>query len=257
MGTMLDTVNDPRQTFSGLKVEAVAAYGNGKYANFNAAKSEFPHVHVLEIDVNGQGIGNAGDFEAGDMPSARAGSWAKGRIDAGIRRPVLYFSVSSWQAIMRSLGDAGLARSDVRIWTAHYNGKPHLCSAACGFGVKGSADATQWGSSDAPGTLHPPFAGRNIDVSMTAEHFFAGAPKPASTPPFPGRNLHQPPAMSGDDVRTWQAQMAHRGWSIAVNGAYDAASEHICRQFQEEKGLGVNGVVDATTWHATWAAPVT
>jgi hypothetical protein len=176
MGTMFDTVGDPKHTFAGLDVEAVAAYGNGKFANFNAAKAEFPHVPVLEIDVNGQGIGNTGDFEAGDMAVAHAGSWAKARKAAGVRRPVLYFSVSNWQAIMRSLHEAGLTRNDVRIWTAHYTGRPHLCSSACGFGVTGTADATQWGSSDTPGTLKPPFAGRNIDVSMTADNFFAAKP---------------------------------------------------------------------------------
>ncbi len=253
MGTMFDTVDDPRKTFAGLTVEAIAAYGNGKFANFAAAKAEFPHLPVLEIDVSGQGIGNAGDFEAGDMLCAHAGSWAKGRRGAGIKRPVLYFSVSNWQTIMGSLRDAGLTHADVRIWTAHYTGTAHLCSSACGFGVTGSADATQWGSSDAAGTLKPPFAGRNIDVSMTAAHFFNSPPPP----PFPGRNLHQPPPMSGADVREWQAQMAHRGWSITPNGIYDAASEHICRQFQAEKGLSVSGIVDASTWQTSWTAPIT
>jgi hypothetical protein len=259
MGTMFDTTDDPRGVFSGLTVEAVAAYGNGKYANHKAAKAEYPHAHVLEIDVSGQGIGDTGDFEAGDMPYQRAGGWAKERIKAGVKRPVIYFSVSNWQAIMQSLGSAGIARGDVRIWTAHYNGKPHLCSSACGFGVKGTADATQWASPQAHGTLHPPYTGRNIDVSMTAENFFSGAPTPTSTlaPPFPGRNLRQPPVMTGEDIHRWQAQMAHRGWRIEVSGAYDAASDHVCRQFQAEKGLGVDGVVGAKTWKATWSAPVT
>lgn len=175
MGTMFDTVSDPKQTFAGLEVEAIAAYGNGNFANFKAAKKEFPHVHVLEIDVSGQSIGNAGDFEVGDMAISHAGSWAKGRIAAGVHRPVIYFSASNWTAIMASLHAAGLKRSDVRIWTAHYTGHPHLCSSACGFGITGHADATQWGSPQAGGTLPPPYAGRNIDVSMTAPNFFGKA----------------------------------------------------------------------------------
>lgn len=254
MGTMFDTVGDPSHEFSGLKVEAVAAYGNGKFANFTTAKSEFPNLHVLEIDVNGQGIGNAGDFEAGDMAIAHAGGWAQGRIAAGVKRPVLYFSTSNWQAIMQSLAAAGIQRSQVRIWTAHYTGKPHLCSSACGFGVTGSADATQWASPQAPRTFPQVFAGHNIDVSMTANNFFGA---PVKAPAFPGRKLLQPPAMTGDDVRTWQAQMASRGWLITANGSYDAASEHICRQFQKEKGLNVTGFVGPATWKAAWEAPVT
>ncbi|KAB2384622.1 peptidoglycan-binding protein [Actinomadura montaniterrae] len=63
--------------------------------------------------------------------------------------------------------------------------------------------------------------------------------------------------MRGDDVRTWQARMKARGWSIAVDGAYGPASEEVCRAFQREKGLGVDGVVGPATWRAAWDAPVT
>jgi hypothetical protein len=171
MGTMFDTVGDPRSTFAGLEVEAVAAYGNGRFANYAQAKAEFPHVPILEIDVSGEGMGDAGDFEAGDMPYSEAGRWAAGRIKAGIHRPVIYFSVTNWPAVHESLEAAGLHRADVRVWTAHYTGRPHLCSSECGFGNDPShhADATQWGT---PGYLPPPYAGRNIDVSMTAADFF-------------------------------------------------------------------------------------
>lgn len=173
MGTMLDTVGDPAATFRGLKFDAIAAYGNGKFANYDAAHKEFPHLHVLKIDVKGEGIGNAGDFEAGDMAFANAGHWAKGRIAAGIHRPVVYFSVANYHAVIESLHAAGVNRADVRIWTAHYDGRPHLCSSACQPGMSHPADATQWGSPQAPGTLPAPFAGHNVDVSMTADDFFA------------------------------------------------------------------------------------
>ncbi len=171
MGTMFDTVGDPRSTFSGLKVEAIAAYGNGRFANYANAKAEFPHVPILEIDVSGQGIGNAGDFEAGDMPYGEAGQWAAGRIKAGVHRPVVYFSVGNYDAVHESLNAAGLHLHDVRMWTAHYTGSPHLCGPECGYGRDHhrTADATQWGT---PGHLPPPYAGRNIDVSETAPGFF-------------------------------------------------------------------------------------
>jgi hypothetical protein len=171
MGTMFDTVGDPREVFSGLEVEAVAAYGNGSFANYGKAKAEFPRVPVLEIDVSGEGIGDAGDFERGDMPYSEAGGWAKRRIEAGVHRPVVYFSVSNWPEVKQSLEAAGIHPDQVRLWTAHYTGRAHLCSSACGFGDKPTdhADATQWGSE---GTLPPPYSGRNIDVSMTADDFF-------------------------------------------------------------------------------------
>jgi hypothetical protein len=169
MTTMLDTVGDPRATFEGLKVEAVAAYGNGRYENYAKAKAEFPHVPALEIDVSGQGIGDAGDFENGDMPYSEAGRWAAGRMRAGVKRPVIYFSVGDWSAVHASLEAAGVKRSEVRLWTAHYTGHPHLCSSECGLAGE-TADATQWGT---PGHLPPPYEGRDVDVSETAADFFA------------------------------------------------------------------------------------
>lgn len=83
-------------------------------------------------------------------------------------------------------------------------------------------------------------------------------PAPAvGAPAWPGRMIHQPPVMNGNDVREWQAQMAHRGWRLAVDGAYGPGSEAVCKQFQAEKHLGVDGVVGPVTWRAAWVAPVT
>lgn len=82
-------------------------------------------------------------------------------------------------------------------------------------------------------------------------------PPPTGIPPFPGRLLKYPPIMNGEDVRTWQAKMAQRGWRIVVDGSYGPASQTICRQFQQEKRLGVDGIVGPQTWNATWTAPVT
>jgi hypothetical protein len=59
------------------------------------------------------------------------------------------------------------------------------------------------------------------------------------------------------DVRTWQGQMGNRGWSISADGIYGPQSEGVCRQFQAEKGLGVDGLVGPQTWGAAWTAPIT
>jgi hypothetical protein len=178
MGTMFDTDHDPKATFEGLEVEAIAAYANGKYANYRNAKEAYPHVPMIEIDVMGEDIGDAGDFEAGAMQSSEAGRWAKNRIAAGVKRPVVYFQVSNYAAVHQSLEAAGVPPTDVRFWTAHYTGKPHLCSSACGFGhdPHQHADATQWGSpptKESPaGYLPPPFKGHFMDVSETKPDFF-------------------------------------------------------------------------------------
>lgn len=87
----------------------------------------------------------------------------------------------------------------------------------------------------------------------------APKPKPSGgkAPKWPGRLLTQPPIMRGSDVRTWQAQMRARGWSLAADGAYGPRSEEVCRGFQREKGLGVDGIVGPKTWAAAWTAPIT
>lgn len=59
------------------------------------------------------------------------------------------------------------------------------------------------------------------------------------------------------NVRTWQQKMRDRGWSIGVDGCYGPESESVCRSFQAEKGLVVDGDVGPQTWAATWDAPVT
>jgi hypothetical protein len=78
-----------------------------------------------------------------------------------------------------------------------------------------------------------------------------------SGPPWPGRELKQPPAMKGPDVRQWEKQMKARGWKIGVDGIYDASDEAICRQFQAEKGLEVDGEVGPVTWRAAWNVEIT
>jgi hypothetical protein len=91
------------------------------------------------------------------------------------------------------------------------------------------------------------------DTSMPAP----SKPPASSAPAWPGRYITQPPLMPGGDVKTWQAQMRKRGWDIDVDGVYGPDSEEICRAFQKEKGLAVDGVVGPATWSAAWTAPIT
>lgn len=80
----------------------------------------------------------------------------------------------------------------------------------------------------------------------------AAAPNPQA-----GDSVLLFPGFAGDDVRTWQARMAERGWVLTVDGIYGAESESVARRFQAEKGLSVDGLVGIHTWNATWDAPVT
>ncbi|MEV3981116.1 peptidoglycan-binding protein [Nonomuraea sp. NPDC049758] len=80
-------------------------------------------------------------------------------------------------------------------------------------------------------------------------------PPPKGAPPFPGRLLKYPPVMEGEDVRTWQRQMAKRGYDLTVDGAYGARSRDVCREFQREQGVEDDGIVGPLTWRLAWEAP--
>jgi peptidoglycan hydrolase-like protein with peptidoglycan-binding domain len=85
-----------------------------------------------------------------------------------------------------------------------------------------------------------------------------GAAKPGTKAPrWPGRYLKHPPTVKSSEARTWQTRMKARGWRITVDGWYGPDSETVCRDFQAEKGLSVDGVVGPATWAATWEAPIT
>jgi len=282
MGTMLDTSGDPRATFSGLPFDAIAAYVNGSYDNYQAARAAFPGRPVLAIDVLGQGVGDTGDFEPHAMNPAEAGTWAKKRMSAGIHRPVVYFSVGNWPIISASLGRAGVSRSEVRIWTSHYGHGKHLCTAHCGFGFTGTADATQWSD---PTYLPPPYAGRHLDISLTAPDFFQSAPANHASHghgkrrrghgerPGPQRRHQRGPAPAwhrvlskghhGADVREWQEQMRKRGFvHLKADGVYGARSAGACRWLQSYLATmdpahhwHPTGNVDQALWRATWSAP--
>jgi len=74
----------------------------------------------------------------------------------------------------------------------------------------------------------------------------------ATTPPWPGRYLMQPPVTKGDDVRAWQQRMRDRGATIDVDGAYGRQSDKACRALQKETGQPVDGVVGPATWDAAF-----
>ncbi|MEU4228324.1 N-acetylmuramoyl-L-alanine amidase [Nonomuraea sp. NPDC026600] len=84
-----------------------------------------------------------------------------------------------------------------------------------------------------------------------------GPVRPPSVPPF-ARVLAYPPIMRGADVRMWQAQMRHRGWNIAVDGAFGPQSQMIAAEFAERKGIGqAGGRVTWPVWDAAWSLPIT
>ncbi len=67
----------------------------------------------------------------------------------------------------------------------------------------------------------------------------------------------QNPHFNCPTVHQWQVQMKSRGWDIVVDGDYGNRAEHVCRAFQREKRLHIDGILGPDTWRMAWEAPVT
>lgn len=79
-------------------------------------------------------------------------------------------------------------------------------------------------------------------------------PPHSPAPAWPGRFLIV--GVVGTDVKTWQQRMALRGWKVNTDGRYTSQTRDVCKAFQREKGLQVDGVVGRATWTAAWTAPI-
>lgn len=143
---------------------AVAGYVGGHWPTFPKLAAAFPHAHRLSIAVRAGQDAETLDVEAGDAVNADAPTWVRRQIARGVKKPVVYTSVSNAAALLATLQSAGISRDQVRLWTAHYTFVPHRCTSKCGFGFTGIADATQY-------TDHA--LGRNLDASLVSGSFFA------------------------------------------------------------------------------------
>ena len=116
-------------------------------------------------------------------------------------------------------------------------------------------------STECPGRLYEYVQGGHLEPGSPPDD----RPPPGPTPPG-GGDGDEAPTWPGvlftnptehQSVLTWQARMQERGWNIEVDGVYGDHSELVCSQFQEEKGLTVDGIVGEQTWVAAWEEPIT
>ncbi len=144
---------------------AVAGYTGGNYPTYRELVRRFPEAHHLSIAVaSTDRTAVCLDVEPGDASPAAVPTWVRAAHARGIARPVIYASVSAMQGILNLLAGANIPRSAVRVWTAHYTGRPHRCSpASCGYGLRTVADATQWTDRA---------LGRSLDESLLVGGFF-------------------------------------------------------------------------------------
>lgn len=143
--------------------EAVAGYINGKWPTYRELLLRFPKAKHLAITVDASANAECLDIESGDATIDDAPAWVRSQIHRGVWKPVLYTSFDNVPALNKAMSDAGIHRSEYRIWSAHYVDEPHL-DEGC--------DATQYTDKA---------LGRNLDASLCSGSFFkylTPTPKP-------------------------------------------------------------------------------
>ena len=186
--------------------EAVAGYVNGRWPTFSQLAKRWPKAKHLSIAVNAEYDADCLDIESGDATPAQAPTWVRRQIARGAKKPVVYSSVSEMPTVLSVLKASGIRRSKVRVWTAHYTGKPHRCGAECYRGFATVADATQYTDNA---------LGRSLDASLVADSFFD-----------PGI----PAAVKRKMLRAWILARHAQGWTWARLKA--------TTQWKTWKGLG-------------------
>lgn len=150
---------------------AAAGYTDGRWANFPALRGHVPHAHLLSITVTASADADCLDVEQGDATPPQAGGWVKRQLARGAHRPVIYANASTMPEVLSVLASAGITRSLVRCWSAHYT-EEHICGpATCRYPGVPACDGTQW-------TNHA--LGRDLDQSLLLDDFFA-TPEPPVT----------------------------------------------------------------------------
>lgn len=149
--------------------EAYLGYTDGNWPTATRLPVLFPGAKVVSLTVTGATDDADGcDQESGDLSPSSAAMWLKHQLLSGKQRPVLYASRDSVPLTLDILAPLGVARSQLRILSAHYTGQAHICSAACGATF--TADGTQWTSQ------YPGVGGTRIDMSCLADDFFGPVP---------------------------------------------------------------------------------
>ncbi len=223
--------------------QAVAGYvdgGVGDQPNAAWLAQAFPKAHHLSITVFGNDA-DCADVEAGAMGAGAVAEWFARQVARGVRRPVIYASVSVMEsAVLPVIRAVPGGRDAVRLWTAHYGAGEHICGPSTCAQLSTDADGTQWSDNA---------LGRVLDVSLLAADFF-GAPAPATD--WTEEIMRQLPELrqgsTGAYVRTVQFQCGERGHPVTVDGAFGPATLAAVKAVQAAARITADGVVGPVTW---------
>ena len=151
--------------------QAYAAYVDGSLGNqpnYNYIVKTFPKAQHLSIALFSSNNADALDVEANAATPAEIPAWYTRQRQRGIARPCIYANASTMQgSVLPELNTAKIARSSVRLWTAHYGLGQHICGPSSCRALSVAADGTQWTSSA---------LGLVLDESELQSNFFTTDP---------------------------------------------------------------------------------
>ena len=125
---------------------AVAGYTSGFWPTAGQLAAKFPNAHHLTIAIAADHDADALDIEAGDATVAEAPAWVRRQQTRGVTRPCLYASASVINNVVWTIEAAGIPRSAVRLWAAHYGAGCHICGRDTCALTASTCDGTQWTS---------------------------------------------------------------------------------------------------------------
>lgn len=236
---------------------AYAGYVDGRFNNYHDILVRFPGHDVLSIAVFASEDADCLDIENGDARPDQAVEWVTRQFARGIV-PCLYASVSVMRVIVETLAVAGIPHDSLRLWSAHYTFRPHICGPhTCGE-ISVMMDATQWTDRSVNG----------CDESLVEDGFFGGArPDPMNTlsEAQMGEIMGRLPVLQkGSADQAGQVLFVHRcqqltagigAWNgisatvgMKVDGVFGPQTEAAVKAVQKFFGLIQDGVVGPDTW---------
>jgi peptidoglycan hydrolase-like protein with peptidoglycan-binding domain len=230
-----------------LNAAAVAGYVDGQWPTYSQLAARFPHAQRLSIAVTASADADCLDIEPGDATVSSAAGWYNRQKARGLAVPVFYCSVSTMNAdLVPAINAAGIPRSSVRLWSAHYGAGEHICGPATCRLLSTPADGTQY--TDAA-------LGRNLDASLLLGSFFG-----AAAPPWEIAMLAALPTVSQGakdaDLPHWyvhRIQLIANGVfgaspQLTVDGTFGPSTTNAVMAIQRGAGLTGDGVVGPATW---------
>jgi hypothetical protein len=220
--------------------DAYAGYVDGSVAdqpNYAWIAMSFPaaeHIAVtLDAGVDPPGLNPALDVENGAARVADVPGWHARQAARGVARPIVYASAYTMRdGILPVLAGAGIARTAVRLWSAHYE-QEHICGPGTCALLPDDADGTQWTETA---------MGRDLDRSLLLRGFFGPTVLP------PGWTYGPPAALAATGGHTtvgleWAAPQGYpapAGYRIWVYRGTLAHASALVESYPRNAGA-VNG----------------